>query len=104
LKIVIQSDLTQKPLWEKAEGAAIKHISVVDFGWMLLPIAPLEEQKRIVAKVSQLMALCDELENKLRQTEADSAKLMSAAVRQVLDAVAGQEKSQRETALALSST
>lgn len=76
----------------------------------LIPLPPLEEQKRIVAKVNQLMALCDELETKLRQTEADSARLMKAAIRHVLDSItaerstdAGQEKSQRETALALSS-
>ncbi len=57
--------------------------------WDLIPVPlpPLEEQKRIVAKVSQLMALCDELEAKLRQTEADSEKLMKAAVRDLLASV-----------------
>ncbi|HJH30164.1 MAG TPA: hypothetical protein C5S51_10855 [Methanosarcinaceae archaeon] len=29
------------------------------------PLPPFEEQRRIVAKVDQLMALCDELETKL---------------------------------------
>jgi type I restriction enzyme S subunit len=58
-------------------------------GLSSLPIwlPPLEEQKRIVAKVNQLMALCDELEAKLRQTEADSEKLMKAAVRDLLQIV-----------------
>jgi type I restriction enzyme, S subunit len=57
--------------------------------WDLIrvPLPPLEEQKRIVAKVNQLMALCDELENKLRQAEADSEKLMNAAVRDVLASI-----------------
>lgn len=50
----------------------------------LFPLPPLEEQKRIVAKVNQLMALCDELETKLRQAEAASEKLMNAAVQHVL--------------------
>jgi type I restriction enzyme S subunit len=54
---------------------------------MILPIPPLKEQKRIVAKVNQLMALCDELEAKLRQTEADSEKLMKAAVRDLFASV-----------------
>ena len=53
----------------------------------LIPMPPLEEQNRIVAKVNQLMALCDELESKLRQVEADSEKLMDAAVRHVLASV-----------------
>ena len=53
----------------------------------LIPFPPLEEQKRIVAKVNQLMALCDELEAKLRQAEADSEKLMNAAVQHVLASI-----------------
>jgi type I restriction enzyme S subunit len=54
---------------------------------VLIPLPPLEEQKRIVAIVNQLMALCDELETKLRQTKADSEKLMKAAVRDLLASV-----------------
>ena len=54
-----------------------------------IPVAPLEEQKRIVAKVNQLMGLCDELESKLRKAEADSEKLMNAAVQHVLRTVTG---------------
>lgn len=50
------------------------------------------------------MTLCDELETKLRQTEAHSEKLIKAAVRDLLASIAGNEKSQREAALALSST
>ena len=33
---------------------------------LLIPLPPLEEQKRIVEKFEQLMGLCDELELKLR--------------------------------------
>lgn len=87
LRLVIQSEWTQRPLWERAEGAAIKHISVVDFACMVLPVAPIEEQERIVAKVNQLMELCDELEAKLRQAEADSEKLMKAAVGDLLASI-----------------
>jgi type I restriction enzyme S subunit len=45
---------------------------------ILLP--PLAEQKRIVAKVDQLMALCDELETGLRRAEEAAAALAKAAV------------------------
>jgi type I restriction enzyme S subunit len=47
---------------------------------MLVPIAPLQEQKRIVAKVDQLMALCDDLEAKLQKFQKRNDRLMEAAV------------------------
>ncbi|MDO9517113.1 MAG: hypothetical protein Q7J10_03580 [Methanosarcinaceae archaeon] len=36
--------------------------------------------ERIVVKVDQLLALCDELELKLKQSQTDGAKLMEAVV------------------------
>ena len=44
------------------------------------PLAPLAEQKRIVAKVEQLMALCDKLQTQLKEAQETSAKLTAAAV------------------------
>ena len=50
----------------------------------LVPLVPFEEQKRIVAKVDQLMALCDELEAGLEQARTEGGKLMEAVVHHVL--------------------
>ncbi|MFU8773113.1 MAG: restriction endonuclease subunit S, partial [Anaerolineales bacterium] len=47
-------------------------------------LPPLEEQHRIVAKVDQLMELCDELETKLNQAQKRSERLMEATVQQLL--------------------
>ncbi len=41
---------------------------------------PLAEQRRIVAKVEQLMALVDELETQLAASRATPANLLSALV------------------------
>jgi len=49
-------------------------------------IPPLVEQKRIVAKVDQLIAFCDELEAGLLQAQTDGGKLMEAVVHHVLTA------------------
>jgi len=46
-----------------------------------IPLPPLEEQKRIVAKVDQLMILCDQLKQQLTQSYSDAEKLMQATVK-----------------------
>jgi type I restriction enzyme S subunit len=47
---------------------------------LVLPIPPLAEQRRIVAKVEQLMALVDALETQLAASRATAANLLSALV------------------------
>jgi type I restriction enzyme S subunit len=51
-----------------------------------IPVAlpPDPEQHRIVAKVDQLMALCDQLEAQLATTEANSRRLLEAVLRDAL--------------------
>ncbi len=43
-------------------------------------LPPLAEQRRIVAKVDQLMALVDQLETQLAESRATAARLMEAVV------------------------
>jgi type I restriction enzyme S subunit len=49
---------------------------LTDMTEILVPLPPLAEQHRIVAKVDELMALCGQLETQIITTEADSRYLL----------------------------
>ena len=50
----------------------------------LLPLAPLAEQHRIVAKVDALMALCDQLKIRIQQAGLQQQTIANALVAQVV--------------------
>jgi type I restriction enzyme S subunit len=50
-----------------------------------IPLPPLAEQRRIVAKVDELMALCDELEQRQRETRKLGVQLLDSVVHHILD-------------------
>ncbi|MFQ3243629.1 MAG: type I restriction enzyme S subunit [Arenicella sp.] len=52
---------------DKSSGTATPIINRSKWEELLIPVSPIPEQRRIVAKVDELMALCDQLE---QQTEA----------------------------------
>ncbi|HIF9099219.1 TPA: restriction endonuclease subunit S [Photobacterium damselae] len=56
-----------RQIGNNSRGAAIKHFGPTHLKTMIFPLPPVEEQHRIVAKVDELMTLCDQLE---QQTEA----------------------------------
>ncbi|MDG1301475.1 MAG: restriction endonuclease subunit S, partial [Opitutae bacterium] len=48
------------------------------------PLPPLAEQKRIVAKVDELMALCDALEAQLTTSQSESQQLLEACLNEAI--------------------
>ena len=60
----------------------------------LVPIPPFEEQKRIVAKVDQLMALCDQLEARQQKKHEQRIRLNNAALDKLLTAPTPEEFAQ----------
>jgi type I restriction enzyme S subunit len=50
---------------DKAVGLTVKHLRVGDVENLNLPLPPLTEQKRIVAKAQLLMDLCADLKSQL---------------------------------------
>ena len=77
---VLRSPFFYSLMRDDMSGVAITRVTLTKLNRAMVPIAPYCEQRRIVAKVDQLMALCDELEAKLDQSQTDGAKLMEAVV------------------------
>ncbi|MBC8484753.1 MAG: restriction endonuclease subunit S [Bacteroidetes bacterium] len=46
----------------------------------IIPMPPPDEQKRIIAKVDELMGLCDELEKGLTRSREDLGKVLGSVV------------------------
>lgn len=63
---------------DKPVGVTVQHLRVGGVETLLTPLPPLAEQRRIVAKVEQLMALVDALEKQLLESRERGAKLMEA--------------------------
>jgi type I restriction enzyme S subunit len=61
-------------------GIAITRVTLTKLCRAMIPLPPINEQKRIVAKVDQLMTLCDKLQTQLKEAQETSAKLTAAAV------------------------
>jgi type I restriction enzyme S subunit len=51
---------------------------------MVIPLPPLAEQHRIVAKVDELMAVCDRLEAQLTAAQTESRRLLEAVLYEAL--------------------
>ncbi|MFW6333433.1 MAG: restriction endonuclease subunit S, partial [Thermodesulfobacteriota bacterium] len=66
----------QNKLEEKATGTTFVAVSKTDVESLSTPIPPLSEQNRIVAKVDELMALCDQLEQQQTDNNATHQTLV----------------------------
>jgi len=71
---------------EASEGGAQPNLSKVKIVAFPIPLPPLAEQKRIVAKVDELMALCDQLEAQQQERETRHAALARASLARFADA------------------
>ena len=71
-----------------SEGGAQPNISKVKIVWTPFPLPPLAEQHRIVAKVDELMALCDRLEAGLVAADTTRQRLLESLLHEALDEAA----------------
>ena len=71
-------------VWASATGTATPIINRSKWDELLIAIPPLAEQHRIVAKVDQLMVLCDQLKARLNQARQVHEQLANALVEQAV--------------------
>lgn len=80
----ILSEPFQSILDKTATGLTAKGIKAAKLKRLPLAVPPKAEQHRIVAKVHELMALCDKLEAQLTTTHTDSRRLLDAVLHEAL--------------------
>lgn len=66
-------------------GMTVHSLKYDEFADMPIPLPPITEQHRIVAKIEQLMTLCNELEQSLLQNQKYTQELLQVALKEALE-------------------
>ena len=82
----------QNQLTKTAVGQTMANLNQKVLNNSILPLPPLPEQKAIVAKVENLLALCDQLEFQITQSQTHAEQLMQAVLREAFNGTAGRNK------------
>ncbi|MGL6415326.1 restriction endonuclease subunit S [Aeromonas veronii] len=90
----IKSPLVQDLIWGRQVGMAIEGLSKRTLELFEFPIPPLAEQQRIVAKVDELMALCDQLEQRSESQLAAHQTLVETLLATLTDSCDADELAQ----------
>ena len=95
LKLFIESPLYWKQLHEKCSGTGQPNVNGTSLSTLFLPLPPLAEQRRIVTKMDELMARCDELEKLRGDRDRKQITVQTAALNRL---VIAKEQSEFNTA------
>ena len=87
LHLVLISARVQQTVRDVQVGVSREGLSIAKLGQFVVPLPPLAEQHRIVARVEELMKLCDALEQSGRLADEQHARLTST----LFDALAASE-------------
>ena len=84
LKLFLESPIYWTQLREGTRGAGQPNVNGQTLGTMLVLLPPLAEQYRIVAKVDELIALCDRLEASLTIGDETRGRLVEVVLHEAL--------------------
>jgi type I restriction enzyme S subunit len=82
--LFLSTDLARGYLISNAIGTTMTNLNHGILKKTPIPLPPLAEQHRIVAKVDELMALCDQLERQLSQADQQRRRLLEAVLAEAL--------------------
>jgi type I restriction enzyme, S subunit len=85
LKLVLDSKLIRNQIELPIRTTSgVKNINSTEISMLLMPAVPLPEQQRIVAKVDELMALCDTLKARLNDAQTTQVQLADVIIEQAV--------------------
>jgi len=88
---VLVSRHVQQTVMDVQVGVSREGLSIAKLGDFLIPFPPLAEQARIVARVEELMRLCDALEAKGRLEATQHAQLVATLLTGLTDCATAEE-------------
>jgi type I restriction enzyme S subunit len=81
---VMASPYFWQAILDGLRGIAYKGLNLNSLRLFEIPLPPLAEQRRIVVKVDELMAVCDRLESQLTTAQTESRRLLEAVLHEAL--------------------
>ncbi|WP_324698542.1 restriction endonuclease subunit S [Novosphingobium sp. RL4] len=91
VRLAIDAPFCQSWMAGETKGVALQGVNVGDFRRMPIPLPPLAEQRRIVAKANELMALCGRLEASLATGDETRQRLLEAILHEALEPAEARE-------------
>ena len=79
----MDSSLLQDSIHTRKRGGAQPCLYLSEIEMFPFSLPPLAEQQRIVAKIDQLMTLCDELEKQINAAESKQTNLLKSLMAKV---------------------
>jgi len=83
-KYYLYSEIAVKQINHLSHGSTMNIINLGIIKKLIFPLPPLHEQEQIVAKLEELMAFCDGLEQSIKESQGYNEKLLQEVLREAL--------------------
>ncbi len=82
---LVLSPLVQQYIFNSTTGAGREGLPKYNLEQFVIPLPPFSEQKRIVAKLDELMQYCDQLEESIKNSQQQNMLLLQQVLREALE-------------------